>query len=38
MNTILFQGGSIADAGGSREDDSNLGLGYPMLVKAIQRC
>lgn len=34
MKTILFQGDSITDAGRSREDDSNLGLGYPTLVKA----
>ena len=33
MKTILFQGDSITDAGRSREDDSNLGLGYPTLVK-----
>ena len=34
MKTILFQGDSITDAGRSREDDSNLGLGYPTLVKS----
>lgn len=34
MKTILFQGDSITDAGRSWEDDSNLGLGYPTLVKA----
>lgn len=33
MQTILFQGDSITDAGRSREDDNNLGLGYPTLVK-----
>ena len=33
MKTILFQGDSITDAGRSREDDANLGLGYPTLVK-----
>ena len=33
MKTILFQGDSITDAGRSREDGSNLGLGYPTLVK-----
>ena len=33
MKTILFQGDSITDAGRSREDNSNLGLGYPTLVK-----
>ncbi len=35
MKTILFQGDSITDAGRSREDDSNLGLGYPTLVKGV---
>ncbi len=34
MKTILFQGDSITDAGRSRTDDINLGLGYPTLVKA----
>lgn len=35
MKTILFQGDSITDAGRSREEDQvNLGLGYPTLVKA----
>lgn len=33
MQTILFQGDSITDAGRSRTDDINLGLGYPTLVK-----
>lgn len=33
MKTILFQGDSITDAGRSREDNANLGLGYPTLVK-----
>ena len=33
MKTILFQGDSITDAGRSREDDNNTGLGYPTLVK-----
>lgn len=33
MQTILFQGDSITDAGRSREDDMNAGLGYPTLVK-----
>lgn len=33
--TILFQGDSITDAGRSREDDSFLGMGYPMMVSAI---
>ncbi len=31
---ILFQGDSITDAGRSRENDYNLGYGYPSLVKA----
>ena len=33
MQTILFQGDSITDAGRSREDDMNAGLGYPTLIK-----
>ena len=33
MQTILFQGDSITDAGRSREDDMNFGCGYPFLVK-----
>ncbi len=32
MKTILFQGDSITDAGRSREDNRNMGLGYPTLV------
>lgn len=31
---ILFQGDSITDAGRSRENDTNIGTGYPLLVKA----
>jgi len=31
---ILFQGDSITDAGRSRTDDNNLGVGYPRLVKS----
>ena len=31
---ILFQGDSITDAGRSREDNANLGRGYPHLVQA----
>lgn len=31
---ILFQGDSITDAGRARDNDVNLGLGYPLLVKA----
>lgn len=34
MKTILFQGDSITDCGRSREDFSNVGDGYPLLVKA----
>jgi lysophospholipase L1-like esterase len=36
MKTILFQGDSITDAGRDRnaESNSNMGLGYPSLVKA----
>ena len=30
---MLFQGDSITDAGRSREDDMNAGIGYPTLVK-----
>lgn len=32
MKKFLFQGDSITDAGRSREDDSNRGLGYPTLM------
>lgn len=31
---ILFQGDSITDAGRVREDVTNMGRGYPLLVKA----
>ena len=31
---ILFQGDSVTDAGRSREDDSELGLGYPRIVSS----
>lgn len=34
MTRILFQGDSITDVGRSREDDENVGRGYPHLVKA----
>ena len=34
MKRILFQGDSITDAGRDRQNFSNLGIGYPMLVKA----
>ena len=33
MQTILFQGDSITDAGRSREDNANTGIGYPTLVR-----
>ena len=33
MKTILFQGDSITDAGRARDNDSNVGVGYPVLVK-----
>ncbi len=32
---ILFQGDSVTDAGRSREDDAQLGLGYPRLVSSL---
>lgn len=31
---ILFQGDSITDAGRARDNDVNVGVGYPLLVKA----
>lgn len=31
---ILFQGDSITDAGRSRENDTLVGLGYPLFVRA----
>jgi len=31
---ILFQGDSITDAGRARDNDANVGVGYPLLVKA----
>lgn len=31
---ILFQGDSITDAGRARDNDINVGVGYPLLVKA----
>ena len=31
---ILFQGDSITDAGRIRDNDANVGTGYPLLVKA----
>lgn len=34
MKTILFQGDSITDAGRSREDDLNMGYGYPTLISS----
>ena len=38
MITILFQGDSITDVGRSREDDINIGGGYPSLVRAALSC
>ena len=35
MKTILFQGDSITDCGRNREDFSQVGTGYPLLVKAL---
>lgn len=35
METILFQGDSITDAGRVREDFYNLGAGYPNFVKSM---
>ena len=35
MKTVLFQGDSITDAGRSRDQDANVGRGYPHLVKAV---
>jgi acyl-CoA thioesterase I len=32
--TVLFQGDSITDAGRSRENDRELGVGYPALIAA----
>ena len=34
MKTILFQGDSITDAGRSRENDHDIGTGYPLFVAA----
>lgn len=34
MKRILFQGDSITDAGRDFQNCENLGIGYPMLVKA----
>ena len=31
---ILFHGDSITDAGRARDNDINVGVGYPLLVKA----
>lgn len=31
---ILFQGDSITDAGRARDNDQNVGIGYPLLVKS----
>ena len=32
---ILFQGDSITDCGRSRENESNRGTGYPLMVSAV---
>lgn len=32
---ILFQGDSITDAGRDRMNDAGIGVGYPLLVKAV---
>ncbi len=34
MKKILFQGDSITDAGRIKESETNLGMGYPVLVSA----
>ncbi len=34
MKTILFQGDSITDAGRNRDNDREMGIGYPLLVSA----
>lgn len=31
---ILFQGDSITDVGRLRDNDINVGRGYPLLIKA----
>ncbi|MDD4297837.1 MAG: SGNH/GDSL hydrolase family protein [Ruminiclostridium sp.] len=33
-DVVLFQGDSITDVSRSREDDSLLGKGYPMMIRA----
>lgn len=38
MTKILFQGDSITDVGRSREDNNNVGRGYPHLLKAELYC
>ena len=32
MKTILFPGDSITDAGRSRDNNANIGIGYPTLL------
>ena len=32
---ILFQGDSITDCGRSRENEKNMGIGYPTMVKGL---
>jgi len=34
MTKILFQGDSITDVGRARDNDTNIGRGYPHLIKA----
>lgn len=34
MKRILFQGDSVTDCGRSRENNSNVGDGYPVLIKS----
>lgn len=38
MKKILFQGDSITDAGRSRQNTRELGVGYPHLIKAMMNC
>ncbi len=35
METILFQGDSITDAGRSRDNENNLGYGYATMIKGV---
>lgn len=38
MKTWLFQGDSVTDYGRGRDDDSNLGTGYPLWVSSKITC